>query len=168
MAYRAYVSEFSAVGWSTARKFGVSDNLWPGTMVWRCGCGRRISRLGCGDSFDAGTVQSMYYVYIDMRLVLSGRIGYSGATFGHLVPVGDPDPEVLQINIIEMEDDSGVYANRWLPFQVDVAQYSGHMVLAVPRCCQKRKGMQDRFKVNELVAERENEGARGYSGSGAH
>ncbi|KJZ68410.1 hypothetical protein HIM_12198 [Hirsutella minnesotensis 3608] len=74
------------------------------------------------------------------------------------VPTDDSDPEVLQINIIEVEDDDGEYANRWLPFQVDASTYRGQRVLAVPRCCQKRKGTQDRRKVNESVAERENKG----------
>jgi hypothetical protein len=83
------------------------------------------------------------------------RIDYYGVTFDHLVPAGDPDPEVLQINIIETEDDSGAYANKWLPFKVDAAKYKGQMVLAVPRCCQKRKGTQDRRRINESVAERE-------------
>ncbi|KAI1498404.1 hypothetical protein F5X99DRAFT_326696 [Biscogniauxia marginata] len=83
------------------------------------------------------------------------RIDYYGVTFDYLVPVSDPDPEVLQINIIEVENDGGAYANRWLPFTVDLAKYQGHMVLAVPRCCQKRKGTQDRGRVNSSVAERQ-------------
>ncbi|EQL03258.1 arginine deiminase type-3 [Ophiocordyceps sinensis CO18] len=86
------------------------------------------------------------------------RVDYYGVTFDHHVPTGDSDPEVLQINVIEVEDDDGAYANRWLPFQVDASTYRGQSVLAVPRCCQKRKGTQDRRKVNESVAERENKG----------
>lgn len=49
-------------------------------------------------------------------------------TFDHLVPADDPDPEVLQINIIELEtDDNGpfahgaAYANQRLFFAVDPA-----------------------------------------------
>ncbi|KAJ3562433.1 hypothetical protein NPX13_g8568 [Xylaria arbuscula] len=46
---------------------------------------------------------------------------YYGLTFDHLVPPDDYDPEVLQINIIEIEDDNGVYANKYMPFYVDPA-----------------------------------------------
>ncbi|KAK9445228.1 hypothetical protein VB005_00336 [Metarhizium brunneum] len=34
-------------------------------------------------------------------------IDYYGGTFDHLVPADDPDPEVLQINIFEMDYDEG-------------------------------------------------------------
>ena len=83
-----------------------------------------------------------------------------GVTFDHLVPSDDPDPEVLQINILELEMASGpyangaAYANRYLEFAVDPADYAGKKVLAVPRCCQKRKGIQDRARVNSSVAMR--------------
>ncbi|KAI0518548.1 hypothetical protein F5B22DRAFT_69882 [Xylaria bambusicola] len=83
------------------------------------------------------------------------EIDYYGVTFDHLVPPDDHDPEVLQINIIEIEDDNGVYANTHLPFHVDLAEYAGEKVLAVPRCCQKRKGTTDRRRVNEDVGRRE-------------
>ena len=68
---------------------------------------------------------------------------------------------MLQINIIELETDSGpfahggAYANEYLLFTVDLADYAGKKVLAVPRCCQKRKGTQDRARVNSSVAERD-------------
>lgn len=76
-------------------------------------------------------------------------------TFDHLVPANDiQNPEVLQLNIIEIESDNGVYANTWLSFAVDAAEYTGKKVLAVPRCCQKRKGTQDRWRVNALVDQR--------------
>ncbi|KAI9373538.1 hypothetical protein BJX61DRAFT_552196 [Aspergillus egyptiacus] len=81
-------------------------------------------------------------------------IDYYGVTFDHLVPADDPNPEVLQINIIEIEDDSGVYANKWLLFAVDPVKFIGKKVLAVPRCCQRRKGTQDRWRVNALVDQR--------------
>ena len=45
---------------------------------------------------------------------LNRLIDYYGVTFGHLVPADDINPEVLQINIIDIEDDNGVYANIWL------------------------------------------------------
>jgi hypothetical protein len=81
-------------------------------------------------------------------------IDYYGVTFDHLVPADDINPEVLQINIIEIEDDNGIYANTWLSFAVDPAEFIGKKVLAVPRCCQKRKGTQDRWRVNALVDQR--------------
>ncbi|KID62955.1 uncharacterized protein G6M90_00g079560 [Metarhizium brunneum] len=62
-------------------------------------------------------------------------IDYYGVTFDHLVPADDPDPEVLQINIFEMDYDEGLYANTYLPFKVDPSEYTGRKVLAVPRCC---------------------------------
>lgn len=76
---------------------------------------------------------------------------YYGVTFDHPVPLNDLDPEILQINIIEMDDDEGEYANTHLPFQVNPADYTGKKVLAVPRCCQKRKGTQDRSRINFFV-----------------
>ncbi|EGX91785.1 hypothetical protein CCM_05942 [Cordyceps militaris CM01] len=83
------------------------------------------------------------------------RIDYYGVTFDYLVPTEDTDPEVLQINILETENDGGEYANHWLDFEVNAVAYKNLSVLAVPRCCQKRKGTQDRHKVNEGVLERE-------------
>lgn len=62
---------------------------------------------------------------------------------------------MLQINIIEIEDDGGAYANKFLPFTVDVASYASKKVLAVPRCCQNRRGTTDRVRVNEGVGYRE-------------
>ncbi|KAE9972752.1 hypothetical protein BLS_003910 [Venturia inaequalis] len=59
-------------------------------------------------------------------------IDYYGVTFDHLVPIDDTDPEVLQINIVEIEDDGGVYANMYNPFDIDPAEYIGKKVLAVP------------------------------------
>ncbi|KAK2009718.1 hypothetical protein LZ32DRAFT_608233 [Colletotrichum eremochloae] len=79
------------------------------------------------------------------------RIDYYGVTFDHLVPGDDLDPEVLQVNIIETEEDDGAYANKYLLFPVDAKDYTGKKVLAVPRCCQKRKGTQDRGRVNDSV-----------------
>jgi hypothetical protein len=82
------------------------------------------------------------------------HIDYYGVTFDHLVPENDINPEVLQINIIEMDEDDGAYANEGLSFTVDAAEYKGQKVLAVPRCCQKRKGTQDRARVNDEVQNR--------------
>ncbi|KAK4104119.1 hypothetical protein N658DRAFT_243404 [Parathielavia hyrcaniae] len=89
------------------------------------------------------------------------HIDYYGVTFDHLVPANDPDPDVLQINILELETDSGPFANGWayanwyLRFAVDLADYTGKKVLAVPRCCQKRRGTQDRARVNSSLAMRD-------------
>ncbi|KAI1181885.1 hypothetical protein F5B17DRAFT_444684 [Nemania serpens] len=83
------------------------------------------------------------------------EIDYYGVTFDHLVPPDDHDPEVLQINIIEVEDDNGVFANKYMDFHVDPAEYAGKRILAVPRCCQKRKGSTDRGRVNENVDRKE-------------
>ena len=71
------------------------------------------------------------------------------------MPADEDDPEVLQVNIIEMEDDGGEYAREHLLFEVDVDEYRGKKILAVPRCCQKRKGTQDRRRINDSVIEKE-------------
>ncbi|TPX14883.1 uncharacterized protein E0L32_004992 [Thyridium curvatum] len=60
-------------------------------------------------------------------------IDYYGVTFDHHIPSGDLDPEVLQINIIEIENDTGWYAKEWLPFEVDPSAFIKQKVLAVPR-----------------------------------
>jgi len=88
-------------------------------------------------------------------------IDYHGVTFDHLVPADDPDPEVLAISIIEVDNDGGAFANRVLLFPIDPTEYTGKKVLAVPRCCQVKKGTQDRGRWNGLVAERDRE-IRGY------
>lgn len=67
---------------------------------------------------------------------------------------------MLQINIIELEANDGpftngvAYVNEYLLFAVDPADYIGKKVPFVPRCCQRRKGTQDRARVNGSVAER--------------
>lgn len=84
---------------------------------------------------------------------------YYGITFDHLVPVSDPNPEVLQINIIELEATKGDYAEglnyakTYLRLAVEPDDYIGR-ILAVPRCCTTRKGTTDRRRVNDGVAER--------------
>ncbi|KAF2241716.1 hypothetical protein BU26DRAFT_440072 [Trematosphaeria pertusa] len=100
--------------------------------------------------------------------VMEGRrpldyIDYYGVTFDHLVPTDDLDPEVLAINIIEVDKDGGVYAdggkyaNEVLSFSVNPTGYTGKKVLAVPRCCQHKKGTLDRRLINSMVAERDSE-----------
>ncbi|RAK86835.1 hypothetical protein BO79DRAFT_103308, partial [Aspergillus costaricaensis CBS 115574] len=57
-------------------------------------------------------------------------IDYYVVTSDHLVPADEINPEVLQIDIIEVEDDAGgVYANTWLLFAVDPADYLGKNVI---------------------------------------
>lgn len=75
------------------------------------------------------------------------------------MPVDDADPEVLQINILEIGDDAGAYANKCSCFfEIDPADYVGKKVLALPRCCQVRKGSTDRRRVNEAVDMRDGRG----------
>jgi hypothetical protein len=62
---------------------------------------------------------------------------------------------VLAISIIEV--DNGAFANKVLSFAIDPTEYTGKKVLAVPRCCQVKKGTQDRQRWNDLVAERDRE-----------
>lgn len=50
-----------------------------------------------------------------------------------------------------MEDDDGAYANSGLLYTVNAAEYAGVKILAVPRCCQKRKGTTDRKRINNSV-----------------
>ncbi|KAJ5676269.1 hypothetical protein N7462_009166 [Penicillium macrosclerotiorum] len=95
-------------------------------------------------------------------------IDYYGVTFDHLVPPGDHNPEVLQINIIEVENDDGAYAReafakKWLVSEIDPADFIGKKVLAIPRCCQGRKGTQDRWRVNAMVEYRIN-GRQNFKG----
>ncbi|EPE32205.1 hypothetical protein GLAREA_07338 [Glarea lozoyensis ATCC 20868] len=82
-------------------------------------------------------------------------IDYYGITFDHLVPPGDPDPEVLQLNTFEIEDDGGIYANTYSRLKIDPPDYIGKKVLALPRCCQTRNGTTDRRRVNEGVMRRD-------------
>jgi hypothetical protein len=64
---------------------------------------------------------------------------------------------VLAISIIEVDNDGGAFANKVLLFQIDPIEYTGKKVLAVPRCCQIKKGTQDRQRWNAEVAERDRE-----------
>lgn len=62
---------------------------------------------------------------------------------------------MLAISIIEVDNDGGAFANKVLPFSIDPTEYTGKRVLAVPRCCQIKKGAQDRERWNSLVVERD-------------
>jgi hypothetical protein len=80
-------------------------------------------------------------------------IDYYGVTFDHLVPANDTNPEVLQINIMEIKDYAGSYAITY-DFVIDPADYIGKQVLGAPRCCSTSKGKTDRKRVNDAVDER--------------
>ncbi|KAI1420273.1 hypothetical protein F5Y12DRAFT_773821 [Xylaria sp. FL1777] len=98
-------------------------------------------------------VRDEYLGWVMENKIPLNKIDYYGVTFDHLVPADDLDPDTLQINISEMLYDGGEYANKYLLFPVDPADYIGK-VLAVPRCCQKRKGTQDRGRINDDVNDR--------------
>lgn len=83
---------------------------------------------------------------------------YFGVTFDHLVPVDDPDPEVLQVNVIDVDKVGGNRADTLLLFDVDPAEYADKKVLAVPRCLQMRVGSTDRLRINSAIAPRNQDG----------
>jgi hypothetical protein len=62
-------------------------------------------------------------------------IDYYVVTFDHLVPANDPNPEVLAISIIKVDNARGAFANSVLSFPIDPTEYIGKKVFAVPRCC---------------------------------
>ncbi|KFY00452.1 hypothetical protein V490_01336 [Pseudogymnoascus sp. VKM F-3557] len=111
---------------------------------------------GLGEADGVPAVRNEYLAW-----VMEGRkpldyIDYYGVTFDHLVPADDPNPEVLAISIIEVNNDGGAFANNNLLFQIDPTEYK-KKVLAVPRCCQLKQGTQDRQRCNTEVAERDRE-----------
>ncbi|KZL75690.1 arginine deiminase type-3 [Colletotrichum tofieldiae] len=143
---------FPAISWHT----DVQPVLYPqpaGPKLAALTYKHLYGREARADDFGDMVVRDEYLGWVmDERPIT--RIDYYGVTFDHLVPVNDPNPEVLQINIIELDDDHGAYAKAFLPFSVDINDYLGKKILAVPRCCQIRKGTQDRARVNDSVAER--------------
>lgn len=88
-------------------------------------------------------------------IIRGSEIDYYGVTFDHLVPADEYFPEVLQINVFDLDEDGGEYVNTYLPFTIDPGEYIGRRVLAVPRCCQKRKGTTDRSRVNGSVTQKD-------------
>lgn len=82
------------------------------------------------------------------------HIDYCDVTFDHLVAANDPDPEVFAINIIEVDNDGGEYADRGKHAN-DILL--GTRVLAVLRCYRYKKGTQDRRLIHGLVAKRDSE-----------
>jgi hypothetical protein len=71
-------------------------------------------------------------------------INYYKITFDHLVPADNPNPEVLVISIIEVDNDGGAFANKVLLFLIDPTEYTGEKILRVLRCYEIKKGTQDR------------------------
>ncbi|KAF2786079.1 hypothetical protein K505DRAFT_354678 [Melanomma pulvis-pyrius CBS 109.77] len=108
---------------------------------------------------DRLTVRDEYNAWV-REPQMSMEIDYYGVTFDYRVPKNEADPEVLAVNIIEMEEQSGEYANgieyaqKYLRLQVDPTEYFGTKVLAVPRCCQWKKGSTDRTRINTDVQKR--------------
>ncbi|KAI9669426.1 MAG: hypothetical protein M1831_000462 [Alyxoria varia] len=109
------------------------------------------------------TVRNEYLGWIGepkpKRSGIGRDIDYYGVTFDYLVAEGENDPEILTLDLVEMDYDGGEFASEVLPFQVKPEEYTGKKVLAVPRCCQKRKGTQDRGRINGEVEWRD---AKGY------
>ncbi|KAF6806886.1 hypothetical protein CSOJ01_08538, partial [Colletotrichum sojae] len=130
--------------------------------------GKELARLthrrlygGGGDDDAALVVRDEYLAWVIEAVIPRDCIDYYGVTFDHLALADEPDPDVLVINVIEVDAqggayaDGGTYANEVLLFPVDPTEYTGRKVLAVPRCCQKKKGTQDRRLINGQVAERD-------------
>lgn len=144
------------------------DKLFPG-ISWQTSAAIPTSPQPAGPKLAALAYQAVYGVaprpgtnnlavrdeYLGWIMPMPTReIDYYGVTFDHGVPADDMNPEVLQINILEMEEDNGAYANKGILFQVDPAKYASVSILAVPRCCQRRKGTTDRLRINSAVETR--------------
>ncbi|KAF1965908.1 hypothetical protein BU23DRAFT_593385 [Bimuria novae-zelandiae CBS 107.79] len=117
------------------------------------------------------TVRDEYLAWCMEGRRPTSYIDYYGVTFDHLVEPDNLDPEVLVINIIEVDKggtygDGGSYANEVLLFRVDPTDFTGKKVLAVPRCCQHKKGTQDRKLINTMVMERSDQLSRHGTKSG--
>jgi hypothetical protein len=140
----------AALNWRS----GVSSNIPPGGAAWGYGRSGWIYRLA--DRGQAGCAGNYLTRLLSLRpytntSLYSSVIDYYRDTSDHLVPIDDTDPEVLQINIFEIEDDGGIYANNSSCFEIDPVDYIRMKVLALPRYCQKRKGTTDRMRVNDGV-----------------
>lgn len=88
-----------------------------------------------------------------MPLRISDRYGI---TFDHLVPADDDDPHTLCLTIYELEKEipgwAGVdYVSEDVLFPVNLADYAGKRVLAVPQCCQTGTSVEDNFRINAHV-----------------
>ncbi|KAI1082769.1 hypothetical protein F5B20DRAFT_483490 [Whalleya microplaca] len=82
-------------------------------------------------SVDDMVVRDEYLGVVMIDKIPQSEFDYYGVTFDHLVPPDDLDPEVLQVNIMELEIDQGPYAggieyaNKYLNITVDPADYLG-------------------------------------------
>lgn len=147
LARLTYQSLFGSVGNNTALKIRDEYLAW----VIEAGIPQKLVSIPRYDYLMIVRTNYNYLSYFD----------YYGVTFDHLIQEDDTDPEVLVINIIEVDGgggayaDGGIYAQEVLSFPVDPREYTGRKVLAVPRCCQRKKGTQDRKLINQQVAERE-------------
>lgn len=65
-------------------------------------------------------------------------------TFDHLVPAGEDNPEVLQLNTITLVN------SKYSKIQLFEYAAVGNVIL-LPRCCQTRVGSTDRGRVNDMV-----------------
>jgi len=71
-------------------------------------------------------------------------ITYYDITFDHLVPAGEDNPEVLQLNTITLVNSK--YS------KIPLFEYAAAgSVILLPRCCQTRVGSTDRGRVNDMV-----------------
>lgn len=94
-----------------------------------------------------------------------------GVTYDHLVSDSDSDPEVVQFNLVDptkllcpvlkrngqpMTNSDGAVLTEQdvLKIALDGDEYQD-CVVAVPRCCQVRRGKTDRARVNYLVKKRQ-------------
>ncbi|KAI0103001.1 hypothetical protein GGR51DRAFT_561978 [Nemania sp. FL0031] len=70
---------------------------------------------------------------------ISAEFDYYGVASNHLGLVDNIDSKVLQINIIKLETDEGLYAggieyaNTYLNFKIDLANYKGKHILTASR-----------------------------------
>lgn len=133
-------------------------------MMLLCGTRRVFSLDNRGGSTTRVRQRAPILVRESRKLTRSSCIGlihYFRVTFDHRVPEDDVNPEVLVINIIEVDDgggayaDSGIYASEVLLFSINLEEFTGRRVLAVPRCCQKKKGTRDQRLINNQAAERD-------------
>jgi len=141
------------ISWHEIVRFPQPGGLELATLTHRALYGEE----GLKEADDVPAVRNEYLAWAMEGRKSLDYIDYYGVTFDHLVPANDPDPEVLAISIIEVDNDEGAFANNHLQFQIDPTEYTRKKVLAVPRCCQVKEGTQDRQRCNTEVAERDRE-----------
>ncbi|KAF1992681.1 hypothetical protein P154DRAFT_452359, partial [Amniculicola lignicola CBS 123094] len=62
-------------------------------------------------------------------------INYYRVTFDYLILADNLNLEVLAISIIEVDNNGGTFANKYLLLLVDSTEYIGKKVLTILRCC---------------------------------